>query len=256
MVMLPRPSCASYPRPVSDLLLADPAALILVVAGVMLVVAVVPLAVMVRVYRGADGRRPVDATVKAFPPPAGIRPITDALTMVGFVRLGEYEIELPGSFLLRPRYRSSAGPAPGRAVHVCWVFLDAEGTTVAEVAPVGPGESEGLVALTTTMRDGAVVETMFPRGERIEQPDFHSGHVRTSVAAAYDEHRVHVGRFMRHGRPRSVASMRDMLRDDAVYRERFAKRKLRGPLVRNQILPAAAIACAALGLAAYALQRL
>jgi hypothetical protein len=238
-------------------LFSNPAAIPLVVAGVMLLVGVVPLAVMIRVYRGADSRRPVDATVRAVPPPAGVRQLVDALAALGFRRLGEYELELPGSFLLRPPHRSAGGTAPGRPVHMCWVFVDAEGTTVAEVAPLGDAENDGgLVGLTTTMRDGAVVETMFPRGERIERPDFHSGHVRTSVAAAYDEHRLHLGRLRRHGRPRAVVSMRDMLRDDAVYRERFAKRKLRGPLLRYQVLPAAGVACAAIGLAVYALERL
>ena len=237
--------------------LANPDAMLLIVAGMMLLVGVVPLLVMIRVYQGADRRRPVDATSRATPPPPGIRPLVDALAALGFRRLGEYELELPGSFLLRPPHRSAGGAAPGRPVHVCWVLVDAEGTTVAEVAPFADAEDGGgLVSLTTTMRDGAVVETMFPRGERVERPDFHSGHVRTSVDAAYDEHRLHVGRFMRHGRPRSVVSMRDMLRDDTVYRERFAKRKLHGPLIRNQILPAAGIASAALGLAAYALERL
>ena len=43
--------------------------------------------------------------------------------------------------------------------------------------------------------------------------------------------------------------MADYLRTDAQYRERFSKRKLRGPLLRRQILPALALGAVIVALA-------
>lgn len=43
----------------------------------------------------------------------------------------------------------------------------------------------------------------------------------------------------------SVAGVADYLRGDAAYRQRFARRKLRGPLLRRQLLPAGLISIAA-----------
>jgi hypothetical protein len=47
--------------------------------------------------------------------------------------------------------------------------------------------------------------------------------------------------------------MSDYFRADAEYRERFARRKLRGPLIRRQLVPAAIVVIAVVGLTVAAL---
>ena len=72
--------------------------------------------------------------------------------------------------------------------------------------------------------------------------DLWSGRVSTSLADAYDAHRVALdGRAESNGQPREVHNMGDYMRLDAAYRERCAHRVRRGPLIRNVLLPAGAV---------------
>jgi hypothetical protein len=244
--MLPAGSAGAYAG-LMRFPLDDPSLAVILVAVLVLVATVLPLPAVLGIYRGVDRRRPRDVSDRATPLPAVLHPTVAALGAMGFRRLGEYEVTLPsGPFaILRRNGRGTTDAAPA---HMAWVFVDILETTVAEVVVVGGDDPpEALVGLTTTMRDGAVVETLYPRGERIDDPDFHSGHVRTSLAAAYDDHRLHAARFApRHGNPRRVSTMRDMLREDELYRQRFAKRKLRGPLIRRHLAPALLVSAIAL----------
>ena len=225
--------------------------LIVFLAGVTLLAIVVPLGRMLLVYRGSVTRRPRDASSLGLVPGGRVAPFTAALAELGFVRLGEAQLDLPGQRLVQ--FQPTGSPTivgPHVATHTIFLFVDHTGTILAET-----GEVEGapvLVSLSTMFADGSVVETMYPRGESIDDPDFHSGHVTSSLAAAYDEQRLHVARWrMRHGTPVTISSVEDYLRGDAEYRERFALRKLRGPLVRRQLVPSAVLALAIVAVAAY-----
>jgi hypothetical protein len=255
--MLPAGSAAPYARRMR-FSLDDPSLPVILIAVLALLATVLPLHAVLGIYRGVERRRPRDVSDRETPPSTVLHTTVAALAVLGFRRLGEYEVTLPGGpvAILRRNGRSTAGAAT--RAPVAWVFVDIQETTVAEVVVVGGDDPpEALVGLTTTMRDGAVVETMYPRGERIEDPDFHSGHVRTSLAAAYDDHRLHAGRFTpRHGTPRRVSTMRDLLREDELYRRRFAKRKLRGPLIRRHLAPALLVSAMSLAGIAAALHRL
>jgi len=138
--------------------------------------------------------------------------------------------------------------------HTIFVFVDGDATVVAEtgVVPRAPL----LASLNSVYPDRSVVETMYPRGETIEDKDFHSGHSKHSLERAYDDQRGVMDRWRReHGAPRAISTMADYLRADADYRDRFAKRKLRGPLVRRQLLPTALITAGIVALAAIMLLR-
>lgn len=86
----------------------------------------------------------------------------------------------------------------------------------------------GALLLSTTYHDEAVVETAYPTGERIRTADFRSYTVTTSVQDAYAYHLKRVAEFgAEHGPPSRIEHMTSYLRCDAVYRLRYARRKLR-----------------------------
>jgi hypothetical protein len=231
-------------------LLSSPLIVVFALAVTLLAV-VVPLTQVLRTYLGVDRRRPMDASDLHLAPPQPLRPLVSRLESIGFARLGEVQLELPGRKLVQlspTGWPVVTGPEVAR--DTAWLFIDPSATIVAEAVSV-----EGvkpLIAFSTMFADGSVVETMYPLGESIDDPDFHSGHVSYSLETAFDEQRLHVDRWrMRHGTPRPVASMGDYLRIDAEYRERFAKRKLRGPLVRRQLIPALVVSVVVVAVAAY-----
>ena len=169
-----------------------------------------------QIVRGARVRRPYDATGRAGLLPAALGAWHDELRRLGFNRLGETAIDLPG----------------GSASHFTWVLVDEAGTTEVEV--VGDDAIQPLASLVTTFGDGAAVQTMHPRGERIRRGDLVCTVEPQSIAAAVERHRAEVASFSaRHGRPLIVDSMADHLRHDATYRERHATRFLTGAFLRG-----------------------
>jgi hypothetical protein len=164
------------------------------------------------------------------------------LMRLGFRRLGEVQLDLPGLRLVESVQTGvRADKGPGMTRHTIFLFVDGAGTILAETGYIDG--SPVLVSFSTTFSDETVVETMYPLGESIDDPDFHCGTVSSSLETAYDEQRLHIARWtMRHGSPRAVGAVADYLRDEANYRARFARRKLRGPLVRRQLVPAAVAA--------------
>jgi hypothetical protein len=228
---------------------------IVIAAGVTLLALAVPLVRMIQIYAGVDKRRPFDVSSAGLTPPPELVPTISALMRLGFKRVGEAGLVLPGTKAVAlsatgsPRLEGESS-----AHHTIFVMVDGGATVVAETGQV-PGVPI-LVSLNSAFGDGSVVETMYPRGESIDDPDFHSGHNSVSLEAAYMDQLTEIRRWtMRHGSPRLVGNMGDYLRTDAEYRDRFAKRKLRGPLLRRQIGPAALIAMAVFAIALYMLLR-
>ena len=228
--------------------------IIVVAAGLTLLALGVPLLRMLQIYSGADKRRPVDASSAGLQPPPELVPMISSLMRLGFKRVGEAGLVLPGTKSVQ--LTATGSPlieTESRAHHTIFVMVDSGGTVMAETGQV-PGRLI-MVSLNSAFADGTVVETMYPRGESIHDPDFHSGHNSHSVEAAYMDQLTEINRWtMRHGSARLVSTMADYLRADAEYRDRFAKRKLRGPLLRRQIGPAALIAVAVFAIALYRLR--
>jgi hypothetical protein len=211
-----------------------------VIGAIILVATAIPMWRMWNVYSGASTRRPFDASAAGLQPPPELVDTVSRLIRLGFQRLGEAQLDLPGMAAATVTATNDPRAAGVSNRHTVFVFVDQERTVVAEtgVVPHAPI----LVSFNSLFADGSVVETMYPRGESIHDADFHSGHSSQSLDRAYDDQRVEISRWrMRHGSPRQVQTMADFLRADAEYRERYARRKLRRPFIRNQLLPAVLI---------------
>jgi hypothetical protein len=177
-------------------------------------------------YTGARTRRPIDMSALGYRPPAKLEPLIAELTAAGFRRLGETAVPIPG-----------VGTGPH-----AWIFVDESATTQAEVITFGP-----FLGLVSYFSDRAVVTTTFPRGERIERPDFLWIPAPASAAEAVAAHREGVARFQRtHGQPVRVDSMAGYLRWDAIDRELYTALRLRSPFMRSAIVNAlTAVVCTA-----------
>jgi hypothetical protein len=146
-------------------------------------------------------------------PPLEAEPLIAALRALGFQRLGEVQICSVGA----------------QEPIMSWLFGQAQGEVLAELS--GPLPSLGL---TTMFQDGAVVQTMHPRGETVNAPDYVCCAVPESVAAAHQRHRRQVREFgARHGRPRLVRDVHGYLDLDAVYRAHHGQRLSRAFLKRQ-----------------------
>ncbi|MBN1284913.1 MAG: hypothetical protein JXB47_05925 [Anaerolineae bacterium] len=169
-----------------------------------------------RVYLGAPKRRERDVSYDQHPLSAAAQAIVDQLTPLGFTRLGETATDLPGH--------------PGQ---ITWYFMSADGTITTEVVSLAMlGKERGIVQFTTVFSDESVLETSYPIGDNLDYPDFYSRKNDESVAAAYEMHRRTAGELqIKHGAPRTVKSMTELLSWAALHRERHVRRKLRPPLM-------------------------
>ena len=209
--------------------------LLVVFPVVFVVLIAVQVAAMISLYRSSASRRPRNVSDERREPPAKVAPLIADLVTLGFERLGELELTLPGVTGVDPLLRRQRS-------HTIWVLIDRQDTTVADVGPVGP-----TVNLNSTLADGSVVETTYPRGPQIDDTDLWSGHVSTSLADAYHAQRVALDRRVdTHGQPQEIHNIADCLRLDASYRERFAKRVLRRPLITTILIPTAVAIAAAI----------
>ena len=207
--------------------------------GVALLALAVPLWRTVTVYSGVNRRRPFDSSNLGLQPTGELGEVVEALRRLGFERLGEAQLDVPGvravELTASGHPRVSGSPVDR---HTVFVMVDSGRTVVGEVSQVPHNRPQ--VSLNSIFGDASVVETMYPRGESIHDHDLHSGHNTRSLDRAYDDQRIEVDRWrLRHGPPRPINSMADYLRADATYREHYAKRTLRGPLIRRQLIPAA-----------------
>lgn len=206
--------------------MTDPRMILAVIALLLALYAVVQLAASLKVYRGAQKRRPRNVSDERRQPPTSLAALLGALTLLGFRRLGEVELEMPDN--------TGLGPLLGRRRrHVGWLLVDEPQTTLAEVVEPGPA-----LSLETWLSDGVAIQTSHPQGEDLDMPGLRASNVPTSPAEAYDHHRRMVDALSSAtATPTGVHSMGDYLRHDASYRERFAERYLRGAFIRRQLLP-------------------
>jgi hypothetical protein len=161
----------------------------------------------VRVCRRVPKRRPVDITHQRVPPSPQTKPIIEALTKLGFKRLGEVLVRMEKS------------PETG------WILTNPQATVVAEVVEGTPG---AMLLFSTTYADEAVVETGYPTGEHIETASFRSHTIETSVQDAFEYQMEQIAEFSnRRGVPRQIGQMSTYLDSDASYRLRHGMRKMR-----------------------------
>jgi hypothetical protein len=156
----------------------------------------------------AQHRRPRDVSAEMRPADGDAFRLMAELDRLGFHRLGETEMVIPELGLTA----------------MSWVRVDAEGTTTAEVVDMPP---EGLLAFVSVFGDGAQIETGYPVGEQIRDPDYRTRQVSSSSAEAYALHRQEIDDFgQAHGRPLAVADMAGFIRHEVAGRQRFSQRKL------------------------------
>jgi hypothetical protein len=170
-------------------------------------------------YWGARRRRGDDVTTRGFTPPESLKPTIEALERIGFTRLGEAQTKLP--FQQLPNTE--------------WVLVCQDQDTLAEVVLAGGGP---YVQLQSAFPDDAALETGYPYGEKIETPEFSSGFEKTSLPEAVRVHQTRQEAFATaHGAPRKFTDMAGYLAWDALYRRKYARRKLRDPILRVHVIP-------------------
>jgi hypothetical protein len=212
--------------------------IILAAAAATLIAIAVPLWRMWQVYDGAASRRPFDASGAGLQPTARVAEQLAALSQLGFTRLGEAQLDLPGQRAVQMTATGSVrvdGPARDR--HTIFVLVDQERTIVAETGDV-PGvlswsPSTALLPIQPWWR------RCFRVASRSTIRTSTPATTATACNAPTDDQRRHIdGWRVGHGEPLAITNMADYLRGDAAYRERYARRKLRGPLIRRQVVPA------------------
>jgi hypothetical protein len=140
-------------------------------------------------------------------PPAAVQPLYNALRARGFRRLGEVEVHLPG-----------------RDPYPMWVLVRPEQALHVELAVV---RGRGYAAFVTWFADGAMVETHYPAGAAVDEPDFRAQVVRESLESALNQHLTAVQTFTRaHGEPIVLDDMGDVLTHSRRYNADFLPRKL------------------------------
>lgn len=185
-----------------------------------------------RVFSGTKTRRLADAGPLAVPPSAPVAIDLEELRRLGFERIGERYLQLPGSGL---RYD--------------WVVGEPSGETYVVVVP--STVLGAFVACYSVFPDGTWLQTHYPRGETIERPDFVVSFVSSSIADALAAHRRRLTALVAtHGAPRPIRTMADALWADDDYRTRHAGKTLRR---LTFVIATPAIAAAGLALISAAL---
>jgi hypothetical protein len=163
----------------------------------------------VLIFLGTRGREVEDVSHLRLPPAERVQETVEKIIHLGFKRLGEAHTRLP----LVP------GPT------TTWVFVDEHGTTHGEVVDAG---HIPMVLFSSNYQDGAVLETGYPLGEKIDTSIFRSFTVRTNICDAYSFHQDQMHNFNKqHGEPQKFSTMVDYLHGDSAYRLRHAWRKMR-----------------------------
>jgi hypothetical protein len=162
-----------------------------------------------RIYAGTRKRRLADAGPTEIVAPFAVQAILDQLRELGFSRIGERYVELPGR-----------GPV------VEWTWADQPGDTYVSV--VASRVIGALMSCYTAFADWAWLQTNFPRGETIDRQNYVAEFVETSPRDAVATHRAAIARLRPlHGAPRPVRTMADSLRMDVEYRTRHGGVTLR-----------------------------
>jgi hypothetical protein len=182
----------------------------------------------IRISTGAKKRRSTDISGEAAALPPELKFPVETLTQLGFSRLGELQVAVPGGGAVRSR-----------------IYISVEKRIIAELAETG-----NLAVFYSVFPDNAVVETGHPIGENFDARDFRSHTVVGGLEQAYRHQVEQVEDFASgHGAPRVVATMAEYLDLEAMYRGRHVARKMRRH-TRLALLEVAALAFGVLALLA------
>ena len=174
-----------------------------------------------QIYGGVRNRRLADAGPLEVPAPPLVRERLDELARLGFSRIGERYLKLPGTPIRHE-----------------WVVGEPSGEAYVVVVPVG--SLSAIVAFYSSFDDSTWVQTNFPRGAVVDRPGFQASFVATSLADALATHRATVARLRAsHGPARQIRTMADTLRMDADFRTHHGGLTLR-PLTIRLVTPAIA----------------
>jgi hypothetical protein len=167
---------------------------------------------IIQIYRGVSDRRLADGSAMAPPAPPAVALMAERLGRLGFERIGERTLVLPGE---KRRFE--------------WNLVDRDTTTYVAIVPTTPSLGGVLLACYSAFGDGAFVQTTWPRGATINRPDLLASTVATSPEDTLAMHVRNVAEFSRlHGQPLANRSMADLLARDATYRTRHGGVTLRG----------------------------
>jgi hypothetical protein len=179
------------------------------------------------------GARPVAATGLIEAPPIKVAELFGRLRPLGFEIAGVTDTTLSGGEPIRT-----------------WILTGREGTTWVEVGlPDDP-----LAIFLSEGADRRHLETVFPRGEQIDDPKLLARAVGAGVAEAFAAHQETLAEWTaRRGAPRRVRSLDDYLEAEAVQRERTGGMRIATHLERV-VRPAvrAWLICAAIAIVATA----
>lgn len=176
-----------------------------------------------QILAGVRKRRLADAGPLAIPPPPAVAERLEELWALGFSRIGERSVRLPGTPV---RYEWDVGEESAEAFAV--------------VVPLGTVRT--IVGFYSSFDDSTWVQTNFPRGSVVDRPGFQASFVTTSLTEALAAHRAAVARLRAaHGEPRQIRTMADLLRMDADFRTHHGGLTLR-PLTIKLVTPAIAAA--------------
>jgi hypothetical protein len=154
---------------------------------------------------GAGKRRSEDVSARELPVPPESKYAIDALSKMGFSRLGEVQVKIPGG--------RTAGSR---------IFVSKNKKVFAELT-----ESR-IVLFNSVFPDDAVMETGFPVGENFNSKNFRSHTVTADIGQAYKHQLAQVEAFQKaHGTPRKIQTMKAYLDWETMYRKKHVGRKMR-----------------------------
>jgi hypothetical protein len=105
-----------------------------------------------------------------------------------------------------------------------WVFASPTGTVYVEIFEQG---GQGFASLFSVFDDEVFVETTYPKGVHIDQPDYHASTTDESITAAYTYHKNRVDELRPiHGEPVLVDNMAVYMVVMKLYVERFPQRRI------------------------------
>ena len=182
--------------------------LVLVLLGALLIRTVPQTWAIWRIYMGIGRRRLQDGSSIAPPPPAPVAAIAARLGAIGFQRIGERTLVLPGG---KRRFE--------------WDLIDESSTTYVAIVPLG---GIGRMVCYSAFGDGAFVETAYPMGTQMRRPDLVANVVASSPEDAVVAHRRLLAESSStHGPALTNRSMKDLLARDATYRQRHGGATMR-----------------------------
>ena len=168
-----------------------------------------------------------DISDQALKPPGGIRYIADLQNELGIRRLGEVQSLVKGEKF------------------VTWCFVDQDETVVSEVVDLPT--LEPMLQFSTWFSDEALVETIYPAGENINDPFYRSHGIGTTIEDAYQHHINQVKDFQRsHGAPMRLGTMHEWMERELVFQRLYRDRKNKSQFFRQHIVPTLAYFYAAM----------